>query len=105
MTNSADGAPAGGEGAWASQMALELRAKYPDWAKITPAKRRILEWLIANGGEVQFWPGHVLRSLTPRRKLEFVGYVETWQRAEDRYAKTRITEDGRAALARADQPA
>lgn len=79
-------------------MALELREKYPDWARITPAKRAILQHLVDNGGEVQFWPGHLIRSMGPRQRLEFVGYIETWQRAEDRWAKTRITEDGREAL-------
>jgi DNA-binding PadR family transcriptional regulator len=82
-------------------IALELRRKYPDWAKITPAKRLILQHLVDNGGEVQFWPGHIYRSTGPMRRLELVGYVESWQRAEDRYAKYRITEDGRKALAAA----
>lgn len=76
----------------------ELRAMYPDWAKITPAKRLILEYLVRSGGEVQFWPGHVYRSSRPKRRLEAVGYIESWQRAEDQYAKTRITDDGREAL-------
>jgi hypothetical protein len=77
----------------------ELREMYPDWAKITPAKRRILQYLVDSGGEVQFWPGDLVRSLRPKRMLEHVGFIETWQRAEDRYAKTVITEDGRKALA------
>lgn len=80
-------------------IATELREMYPDWARITPAKRLILQHLSDNGGEVVYWPAHICRSLGPRRRLEFVGYIETWQRAEDRYATTRITDDGRAALA------
>lgn len=76
---------------------LQAREDFPEWARITPAKRQLLQHLVDNG-DVMFWPGTVLRSIQPMRRLIAVGYVEEVYDAE-RFVVSRITDDGRAALA------
>lgn len=83
------------------RLILQARADYPEWARITPAKRRLLQHLVDNG-DIMFWPAAVLRSTHPMRRLIAVGYVEEVYDAQ-RFVVSRITDDGRAALAAKSQ--